>query len=306
IILNPLSGAQGMIQGMEGLALVLLLAGIIVMALRHNRLPLMIVYLLSLAAFAQASIAFMVASPWSHLWWLAHAIFIAGFFLLSYGVVHAFNTTRSFSTVYSQAEVMEQLRKQQAHTQEALTKLETANGRLAQQAATDWLTGVANRRQLMKHAKRELARAQRNGTHLSLLCLDLDHFKTINDVHGHQAGDKVLKHVASAIEEHLRPTDLLARVGGEEFQVLLPDADIQQAGEIAERIRSILQDLEIRLHDRVVRITVSVGCAQLNRDGEDMDSLMRVGDQRLYEAKTLGRDRVETGDVGLYLPGHDD
>lgn len=295
LILSPLAQAQSVIQGMEALALALLLSGIIVMALRRVRLPLMIIYLLSLAGFAQASLAFMIAAPWSHLWWLAHAIFVGGFFLLSYGVVHAFHTTRSFSTVYSQAEVMEQLREQQARTQEALRELEAANGRLSQQAATDWLTGVANRRQFMRQAKRELARAQRHGTHLSLLCLDLDHFKAINDVHGHHVGDEVLKHVASTMEEHLRPTDLLARVGGEEFHVLLPDADIAQAGEIAERMRSALHDLEITLRDRMVRVTVSVGCAQRGQDGKDMDSLMRAGDQRLYEAKALGRDRVVTG-----------
>ena len=295
LILSPLAQAQSVIQGMEALALVLLLSGIIVMALRRVRLPLMIIYLLSLAGFAQASLAFMIAAPWSHLWWLAHAIFVGSFFLLSYGVVHAFHTTRSFSTVYSQAEVMEQLREQQAHTQEALRELEAANGRLSQQAATDWLTGVANRRQFMRQAKRELARAQRHGTHLSLLCLDLDHFKAINDVHGHHVGDEVLKHVASTMEEHLRPTDLLARVGGEEFHVLLPDADIEQAGEIAERMRSALHDLEITLRDRMVRVTVSVGCAQRGQDGKDMDALMRAGDQRLYEAKALGRDRVVIG-----------
>ncbi|SEL28407.1 sensor domain-containing diguanylate cyclase [Halomonas daqiaonensis] len=173
--------------------------------------------------------------------------------------------------------------------------LQEANARLTQQAATDWLTGAANRRQLMRQARRELARAQRNGTPLSLLCLDLDHFKTVNDVHGHQVGDQVLKQVASTMQQNLRPSDLLARVGGEEFQVLLPDADNQQAGEIAERIRSALHDLEIKLNDKVLKITVSVGCAQMGQDGKDIDSLMRVGDQRLYEAKALGRDRVVTG-----------
>ncbi|APX94459.1 PAS domain S-box protein [Halomonas sp. 1513] len=186
----------------------------------------------------------------------------------------------------------EELERRVAERTEALQK---ANARLTQQAATDWLTGAANRRQLMRQARRELARAQRNGTPLSLLCLDLDHFKTVNDVHGHQVGDQVLKQVASTMEENLRPSDLLARVGGEEFQILLPDTDIEQAGEIAERIRSTLYDLEIRLNDKVLKITVSVGCAQIGRDGEDIDSLMRIGDKRLYEAKALGRNRWVTG-----------
>ncbi|MFC2992627.1 diguanylate cyclase [Halomonas tibetensis] len=173
--------------------------------------------------------------------------------------------------------------------------LQEANRLLEQLASIDPLTGVANRRQFMTQVKKELARAQRNGTPLSLLCLDLDHFKTVNDVHGHQIGDQVLKDVASTMQENLRPTDLLARMGGEEFQILLPDADIQQASEIAERIRSAIHALEIRQQDKVVNITVSAGCAQMGQDGKDMDSLMRVGDQRLYEAKALGRDRVVTG-----------
>ncbi|NYS62035.1 GGDEF domain-containing protein [Vreelandella salicampi] len=295
LILNPLVRAENMIQAMEALAFVLLVVSIIVIILRRIRLSLMIVYMLSMAVFAQASVAFMISDLWSHLWWLAHAIFLAGFFLLSYGVVHAFHTTRSFSTVYSQAEVMEQLREQQAQTQEALAKLEAINARLNQQAATDWLTGVANRRYFMKQAKGELAQAKRDGTPLSLLGLDLDHFKKVNDVYGHQAGDEVLKRVTSVIAEKLRPSDLLARVGGEEFQILLPNADIQQAYEIAERCRLAVHDLAIRLLDKEVKITISMGCAQMGRDGNDMDSLMRIGDQRLYEAKAGGRDRVVTG-----------
>lgn len=295
LVLEPLVDVESVIVGMEALALALLVAGIIVITLRCIRLSLMIIYLISMVIFAQASVAFMIAEHWSHLWWLAHAIFIAGFLLLSYGVVHAFRTTRSFSTVYSQAEVMQQLRDQQTQTQEALAKLEVANTRLTHQAATDWLTGVANRRQFMKQAQGELARAKRYGTPLSLLCLDLDHFKSINDVHGHQVGDQVLKQVTSTMENNLRPQDLLARVGGEEFQVLLPDSDIHQASKIAERIRASLHELEIRLHDKVVKVTVSLGCAQRGQDGEDIDSLIRIGDRRLYEAKALGRNRVVTG-----------
>ncbi|CAM3345527.1 diguanylate cyclase [Halomonas lysinitropha] len=186
----------------------------------------------------------------------------------------------------------EKLERRVAERTEALQE---ANRRLERIAATDPLTGVANRRQFMRQAKRELARAQRNGTTLSLICLDLDHFKAINDVHGHQVGDQVLTQVASTMEQNLRPSDLLARMGGEEFQVLLPDSDIRQAGEVAERIRATLHELEIRLCDTVVKVTVSVGCAQMGLDGSDMDSLMRIGDQRLYEAKSLGRDRVVTG-----------
>lgn len=254
-----------------------------------------LIYLLCIAIFAELSIGFLISDLRKHLWWLAHAILLAGFLLLSFVVVQAFQITRSLSTVFSKAEVMEQLYEQQAQTREALASLETTNSRLRQQAATDWLTGVANRRHFMWHAKREIARARRNGTPLSLLCLDLDYFKQVNDTHGHQAGDEVLTHVAATLEKYMRPTDLLARVGGEEFQVLLPGADIEQARAVAERCRSAIHYLEIRFREKVLKVTVSVGCAQLGQDGNTMDSLIHAGDQRLYEAKEHGRNQVVTG-----------
>lgn len=259
-----------------------------------------LIYVVSIVVFTQASIALTVPDLSNHLWWLSHAAFVAGFLLLSFGVVQAFHTTGSLSTVYSQAEVVEQLRKQEARTEEALAKLEKTNAQLTRLAATDWLTGVANRGHFMWHAKREIARARREGTNLSLLFLDLDHFKRVNDIHGHQAGDEVLRRVTETIADYLRPTDLLARVGGEEFQILLPGADIEQSSEIAERGRLALHDLDIRVGDKILKITVSIGCAQLGPDGDDIDSLIRAGDRHLYEAKELGRDRVITGDILKY------
>lgn len=299
-ILTPLIQAQTLIGLMEGLALVLLLAGIVVITQRGLRLSLMITYLLSIAVFAQASIAFMLSDVWSHLWWLAHIIFIAGFLLLSYGVVHAFQITRSFCTVNSLADVMSQLREQQHLTSQALSKLKTKNSRLSQQAATDWLTGVSNRRHFMWQAKREIARAKRDDTHLSLLCLDLDYFKKVNDGYGHQVGDEVLKQAALVVNDNLRPTDLLARVGGEEFHALLPGANIQEAHDIAERARTTLRDHVIILGDTVVNITVSIGCSQLGRDGNDMGSLVSTGDNRLYLAKKRGRDQVVSAEMTLF------
>ncbi|MFN2349881.1 MAG: GGDEF domain-containing protein, partial [Thioalkalivibrio sp.] len=209
--------------------------------------------------------------------------------------VQAFLTTRSFSTVYSQANMMAQLREQQAWTQEALLQVQEANRNLSEQASTDALTGVANRRQLLERSDIEVPRAVRSGAPLSLLCLDLDHFKRINDEYGHQAGDDVLKRVATEIQTTLRPTDLLARVGGEEFHILLPDTDLVGASEAAERIRAGVEGLEIPALGGVLRVTASVGCAQLGPDGADMKTLTNVADERLYEAKALGRNRVVAG-----------
>ncbi len=108
--------------------MLLSLAGILVMAVWRTRSPLMTVYMVSLAAFARASLAFLLATPWNHLWWLGHGIFAAGFFMLSYGIVQAFHTTRSFSTIYSQMDMMAQLREQQAWTQEALLHVTVSVG----------------------------------------------------------------------------------------------------------------------------------------------------------------------------------
>lgn len=261
-----------------------------------------LIYLLCIAIFAEASIAFIVSDVRSNLWWLAHVLFIAGFVLLSFGVAQAFQVTRALSGVYSKREMLEQLHEQQARTREALAKLEATNAQLRQQAATDCLTGVANRRHFMWHAEREISRAIREGTPLSLLCLDLDFFKRVNDVHGHQAGDEVLRHATAAIENHLRPTDLLARTGGEEFQVLLPGASTEEAQEIAERCRCAIHYLQVRFREKLLSVTVSIGCAQLGQDGDDMDSLIHAGDRRLYEAKERGRDRVEMGAVPQHHP----
>ncbi|MBW8364674.1 MAG: GGDEF domain-containing protein [Rhizobium sp.] len=290
--LIPASSAMNILKALEICALALCVAGILVMAWQRSRSPLMAVYMISLAAFAQSSLSFLLANAWNHQWWLAHAIFSAGFFLLSYGIVQAFRTTHSFSAVYSQIEMMERLREEQARTREAMLQLQAANTRLAQLATTDSLTGVSNRRLLMERARIEISRAQRNGAPLSLLCLDLDHFKRINDCHGHQAGDAVLINVAAEIQRMLRPADLVARVGGEEFHILLPDADRARAREIAERIRSALEGLAIQVEDGIVQVTASIGCAQHGPDGDDMTSLIRSGDERLYEAKARGRNRV--------------
>ena len=284
--------AQTILHILEIGALSLCLAGVLLMVLRRIRSPLMTVYMISLAAFAQSSLSFMLASAWNHQWWLAHGIFAAGFFILSYGIVQAFHTTRSFSAVYSQAEMMEQLRAQQARTEEALLQVQKSNARLAELASTDSLTGAANRRHFMARAGMEVPRSRRSGAALSLLCLDLDHFKQINDRHGHQVGDQVLKSVAAEIQRSLRPPDLLARVGGEEFHVLLPDTTLSQGIEVAERIRAAVEALRIPLQGDTLQVTLSAGCAQLAIDAADLQSLIRIGDERLYEAKALGRNQV--------------
>jgi diguanylate cyclase (GGDEF)-like protein len=166
-------------------------------------------------------------------WWL--------FFILSYGVVQAFRTTRSFSTIYTQEELMARLASAMAGTQDALQEVQRSNQMLESLAATDPLTGAGNRRQFIERIGAEIARAERSGAPLSLLSLDLDHFKEINDSRGHLVGDEVLCEFVRKCLEAIRPYDSVARVGGEEFMVLLPGATLDTACAVGERLRSAIE-----------------------------------------------------------------
>lgn len=180
-------------------------------------------------------------------------------------------------------------------------RLQQANARLAEQlrvhlqaveeeAATDPLTGVMNRRALDRLMQRETERCDSSGVASAVLALDLDHFKAINDTHGHAVGDAALRAFAERIRGHLRQSDQLARLGGEEFIVLLPGAPLAKAMEIAERLRSAVADSPLVATPRVA-VTVSIGVAS-RRSGETGPALLVRADEALYAAKHAGRDRV--------------
>ena len=159
-------------------------------------------------------------------------------------------------------------------------------------ATTDALTGVANRRSLLRRAEHEFRRARRYGRPMALLLLDLDHFKKVNDTWGHFAGDEALKAVCGVCLGSLRGSDMLGRLGGEEFAVLLPETGIHDACNTAERIRHVVEELEVDWHGRAVRLTVSIGVANIEASDPDIYSLMRRADLALYTAKDVGRNRV--------------
>ena len=181
-----------------------------------------------------------------------------------------------------------------------LTDLIIAKKELEELAVHDPLTGLANRRLLIEQFQREAIRQRRSGKSLSLLLLDLDHFKSINDRYGHLAGDTCLKRVSAVIESRLRGADVVARFGGEEFIVLLPDTDEQGALIAAENLCQAVADAEVVLPGAVVRLSVSIGVATAG-PGEplDFDPLMEIADKAMYAAKKLGRNRVCTSaDIG--------
>ncbi|MBN1423665.1 diguanylate cyclase [Candidatus Fermentibacteria bacterium] len=158
-------------------------------------------------------------------------------------------------------------------------------------ARTDGLTGLNNRQSLMAGLESELARASRYGHLLTLMILDLDHFKEVNDIHGHLVGDRVLATVATILRHTIRATDVAGRYGGEEFCVVLPETDVAGACLMAERIRVALEAIRVELPGgQVLRITGSIGVAQAC--STSTDALIARADAALYEAKRAGRNRV--------------
>ena len=167
---------------------------------------------------------------------------------------------------------------------------------LEHQARTDSLTGIANRRAFMDWSAAEVARHDRNSQHsppLSLMMLDIDKFKTVNDEHGHSAGDTLLVEFARRIGSALRPYDHFARLGGEEFVVALPDCDLAAATSSAARIAEIVSSAPYHVMNQPIRITVSIGVTQLHADETAIDGALKRADAALYDAKLAGRNRVE-------------
>ena len=156
-------------------------------------------------------------------------------------------------------------------------------------AATDPLTGLYNRRQLFALGAYELSQARRLHQSLSVLAIDIDYFKEINDSHGHPIGDEILRTAARSFQTSLRQDDILARVGGDEFVVLLPRTDIQEAASIAERIRLAMQGQSIQTTQPSLPVNMSIGVAQLTADIVDLDALLLRADEALYTAKHAGR-----------------
>jgi diguanylate cyclase (GGDEF)-like protein len=189
--------------------------------------------------------------------------------------------------------LLEMNRELEAKIHERTHELAEANTRLAQLAVTDGLTGLYNHRHFHERLTLEVERSQRSGLPLSLLMLDVDHFKQFNDTFGHPAGDEVLRQLARVLADTRRANDVVARYGGEEFAVILVDTAKFTAAKVAERVRE-----RIAGHDfteaapRAGRISASFGVATFPDDGADAEHLVRAADTALYAAKRAGRNRV--------------
>ena len=176
-----------------------------------------------------------------------------------------------------------------------LTEHKKLQSHLENMATIDSLTGMANRQAFMQRAKNEFNRARRYARPLTVVMIDIDHFKTINDQYGHAAGDDVLRQAADICQSSLRGSDFMGRVGGEEFVLLLPDTPHANAYHVAERMRTHLYETPIELDNGItLNITASFGVAPMNEYDSDFDALLERADEAMYNAKHNGRNQVKS------------
>lgn len=175
-----------------------------------------------------------------------------------------------------------------------ITELKKLEADLAEQARNDYLTGLPNRRFFIERAAVELYRANRHRQPLSVMMLDIDYFKKVNDTYGHQAGDEVLKSLAHIILATCRQFDIVGRLGGEEFAVLMPATSLEQAVEVAERIRLAVEHHAVALPQGglPIKFTVSIGVSRLMLETDNIDLILHSADDALYSAKNSGRNKV--------------
>ncbi|MCC2955411.1 sensor domain-containing diguanylate cyclase [Massilia sp. IC2-477] len=186
-----------------------------------------------------------------------------------------------------------------------ITDKRDASERRRREAFGDYLTGLANRRAFFEAAEQELTRSNTVPRPTAVIAFDADHFKTINDRFGHPGGDAVLQHLAAILGETFREVDVVARIGGEEFAVLLPSTDLPRAAVVAERLRSAVASQVVHFEGQRIRYTVSAGVASLDDGAGGIDLLLKRADQALYAAKRAGRNRVERWRAELACaPGH--
>ena len=173
-----------------------------------------------------------------------------------------------------------------------ITERKALQDRLEEQANTDVLTGCESRRHFLEHAEQALLRCHRYGGELSILMLDLDHFKNINDSYGHSAGDAVLKKFVQVCRELLRDVDAIGRIGGEEFAILLPETGAAQALEVAGRLCRAVAAAEVLIENAAaIHFTTSIGVASFTAEDVQVDSLIHRADEALYKAKHTGRNK---------------
>ncbi|MDR6981446.1 diguanylate cyclase (GGDEF)-like protein [Rheinheimera pacifica] len=171
-------------------------------------------------------------------------------------------------------------------------ELESMNGRLQQLSKTDYLTQLFNRGHWEESLNQEYKRLQRYPHQSTLLMCDIDHFKRVNDTYGHSAGDLVIQQIADAVRKNLRATDIAGRYGGEEYAILLVETNLEQAAHLAERLRKSVEQLSIKYNSQILKVTLSIGLAEHNKDMVNYRQWLEAADKALYRSKADGRNRV--------------
>lgn len=197
-----------------------------------------------------------------------------------------------FREVTERKDVERRLRNANTRLQSQLIEIGILQSRLREQAIRDPLTNLFNRRYLEETLDRELARAAREAYPVSIFMIDIDHFKNVNDSHGHEAGDLVLKAIADVLASQSRRGDFACRFGGEEFIVVMPNINTEVAQERAETLRKMLNSLRVSFDETSLMVTISMGIASYPANGTSRDSVLRSADRAMYAAKEAGRDHI--------------
>lgn len=203
-----------------------------------------------------------------------------------------------FSELQAHLKVSERIIDLEAKLADQFQKLKEAHDRIEEIAHKDELTNLANRRFIMELLDIEISRCKRYGNPLSAFILDIDHFKRVNDEHGHLSGDKVLRQIGSILSTTVRDTDRIGRFGGEEFLGFLPETDIQGAVIQAERLRCQVAECPFIVEEgKILQLTVSIGVAQYDISNDTIETFLSRADEALYQAKQSGRNKVNTKNI---------
>jgi len=197
-----------------------------------------------------------------------------------------------FRDITESKQVEKRLRYVNDRLQGQLIEIGLLQSKLREQAIRDPLTNIFNRRYLDETLDRELSRAAREDYPVCVIMVDIDHFKRVNDTHGHEAGDLVLKAIAATLSHHCRRGDFACRYGGEEFVVVLPNITLETAYARAEDLRTSLHLLSVPYEYHNLSVTISMGIAGFPENGQTRDTLLRAADQAMYAAKEAGRDHI--------------
>lgn len=173
-----------------------------------------------------------------------------------------------------------------------IVKLNTEIKIAKEEANVDFLTGLANRRSFDRSLKDLIRDFKERGYPFSIILIDIDNFKYINDTYGHPAGDEVLREIAAILKTFLRANTIIARTGGEEFGIIVPGVELENAVKIAQRIKNVIENREIKINDHIIKITASLGVTQV-RKSDDLSSIYERADSALYKAKKDGKNKVE-------------